>query len=211
MLVVEDDGFTRMLLVGQLERLGYEVVGNMGAVAEALDAARTQHPDLALLDLDLGRGPTGIDLAHGLKRMLPSIGIVLLTSYADTRLTGEHRGLPPQSVMLVKRTLDDASMLDAALRLALDPAEQPALGGRLPGPNAPRLSDGQAEILRLVANGFSNAEIGRRRHLTESAVIKAVARLIQQLGIEPRAGDNQRVLLAQAYFELAGTASSRRD
>lgn len=210
-LVVEDDGFTRMLLTGQLERLGYEVVANTAAAAEALDLARTHHPDIALLDLDLGRGPSGIDLAHGLRRLLPAIGIVLLTSYADTRLTGEQRSLPPHSIALVKRTLDDASMLDAALRLALDPAQPPTLDRRLPNSTAPRLSDGQAEILRLVANGFSNAEIGRRRHLTESAVVKAVARLIQQLGIEPRTGDNQRVLLAQAYFELAGTTGSRRD
>lgn len=210
-IVVEDDGFTRMLLAGQLQQLGYEVVGNTASAADALDLARAHRPDLALLDLDLGRGPTGIDLAHGLRRLLPDIGIVLLTSYADTRLTGEHRGLPPRAIALVKRTLDDAGMLDAALQLALDPAQQPVVGGRLPGSIAPRLSDGQAEILRLVANGFSNAEIGRRRHLTESAVVKAVARLIQQLGIEPRTGDNQRVLLAQAYFELAGTTGSRRD
>ncbi len=210
-IVVEDDGFTRMLLAGQLEQLGYSVVAHTASAADALDAARVHRPHLALLDLDLGRGPTGIDLAHGLRRLLSDIGIVLLTSYADTRLTGEHRPLPPGSIALVKRSLDDASMLDAALRMAVDPMQRVALASRLPDTISPRLSDGQAEILRLVANGFSNAEIARRRQLTESAIVKAVARLVQQLALEPRPGDNQRVLLAQAYFDLAGTSGSRRD
>lgn len=209
-LVVEDDGFTRMLLRGQLEQLGYDVVADAGTAAGALDAAALA-PDVALLDLDLGRGPTGIDIAYGLRRLLPQIGIVMLTSYADTRLIGEQRGLPPGALALVKRTLEDAAILDAALRMAVDPAAGADLAALLPVAEATHLSDGQIEILRLVAHGFSNAEIARRRHLSESAVIKAVGRLVDQLGLQTQSGDNQRVLLTQAYFRLTGTASGRRD
>ena len=210
-LVVEDDGFTRMLLRGQLEQLGYEVVADTGAAAEALDAAISLRPDVALLDLDLGRGPTGIDVAYGLRRQLPTIGLVMLTSYADTRLIGEQRGLPPGGLALVKRTLEDAAILDAALRMAVDPSTRHELASLLPVSQATLLSDGQAEILRLVAHGFSNAEIARRRHLSESAVVKAVGRLVDQLGLTTQSGDNQRVLLTQAYFALTGTTSGRRD
>ena len=210
-LVVEDDGFTRMLLRGQLEQLGYEVVADTGAAAEALDAAISLRPDVALLDLDLGRGPTGIDVAYGLRRQLPTIGLVMLTSYADTRLIGEQRGLPPGGLALVKRTLEDAAILDAALRMAVDPSTRLELASLMPVSQATLLSDGQAEILRLVAHGFSNAEIARRRHLSESAVVKAVGRLVDQLGLTTQSGDNQRVLLTQAYFALTGTASGRRD
>lgn len=208
-LVVEDDGFTRMLLRGQLENLGHEVVGATAVVADAIDLARQWGPDVALLDLDLGPGPSGVDLAHGLRRLAPGIGIVLLTSYADVRLTGEHRGLPPGALGLVKRTLDDSASLDAALRLAVDPDHRIAHESPLVPRSMAKLSDGQIEILRLVANGFTNAEIAKRRHLTESAVVKAIARLVQQVGITQRPGDNVRVLLAQAYFELAGTTGSR--
>lgn len=209
-LIVEDDGFTRMLLRNTVSGLGYDVVGDIASAPEALDLARLHVPDVAMLDLDLGRGPTGIDLAYALRRDLPSIGIVLLTSYADIRLVGEHRGLPPRSLALVKRSLDDAAALDAALRLAGDPTATDDLAARLPAAPTHVLSEGQAEILRLVANGFSNAEIAKRRHLTESAVIKALGRLVGQLGLEVGAGDNQRVLLTQAYFALAGTAGGRR-
>lgn len=197
-----------MLLRSQLDALGYHVIGDAESANGGMEIARLEKPDIALLDLDLGRGPTGIDLAHGLRGLLPAIAIVLLTSYADIRLIGTHRDLPPGSIYLVKRSLEEPQQLAAALRTALgsDPHAPNA-----PPSNVPRLSDGQAEILRLVANGFSNAEISRRRHLSESAVIKAVARLVEQLHLSPSPGDNQRVLLTQAYFQLTGTHGERRD
>lgn len=205
-LIAEDDGFTRMLLRGQLDSLGYDVVGDASSANEAMDIARTQRPEIALLDLDLGRGPTGIDLAYGLREMLPAIGIVLLTSYADVRLIGAQRELPTGTIALVKRMLEEPEQLDAALRMSSDPTRD----SRSATPDSVRLSDGQAEILRLVANGFSNTEIARRAHLSESAVIKALARLLGQLGIDPGPGENNRVLLTQAYFRLTGTSSARR-
>jgi DNA-binding NarL/FixJ family response regulator len=207
-LVVEDDAFTRMLLQGQLESLGYEVSGVAESVTQALEVARVHRPEVALLDLDLGRGPTGIDLAHGLRDIDSRMGIVLLTSYVDTRLVGTSRPLPTGCGLIVKRALEDPSQLDGALTAA---ARNPLGDGVTEIPaDAPNLSDGQVEILRLVANGFSNAEIARRRHLSESAVIKALARLIDQIGIKPEPGDNQRVLLTQAYFQLTGTSKERR-
>ena len=72
------------------------------------------------------------------------------------------------------------------------------------------LSDQQIEIMRLVAAGLSNAEIGRRRCMTEAAVGKAVARLIRQLDLRASQDQNQRVLIAQRYFELTGATSARR-
>lgn len=207
-LITEDDGFTRMLLRGQLESLGYDVIADAASANEALETARDQRPEIALLDLDLGRGPTGIDLAYGLREMLPAIGIVLLTSYADVRLIGAQRDLPVGSIALVKRMLDESEHLDAALRMSTNipyASQQQDSIARV------HLSDGQAEILRLVANGFSNAEIARRAHLSESAVIKALGRLLDQLSIEPKPGENNRVLLTQAYFHLTGTTSARRD
>lgn len=207
-LIVEDDAFTRMLLQGQLQSLGYEVCGVAESVTQALEIARAKRPQVALLDLDLGRGPTGIDLAYGLRDIDSRIGVVLLTSYVDTRLVGSSRSAPQGCGLIVKRALEDPGQLDDALRRA---ARDPLGDGVTEIPaDAPKLSDGQVEILRLVANGFSNAEIARRRHLSESAVIKALARLIDQIGITPEPGDNQRVLLTQAYFQLTGTSKERR-
>ena len=139
--------------------------------------------------------------------MLPTIGIVLLTSYADVRLIGAQRELPVGSVALVKRMLEEPEQLNAALTMSLD---IPAASKRTDAVSRVHLSDGQTEILRLVANGFSNAEIARRAHLSESAVIKALGRLLDQLSIDPKPGENNRVLLTQAYFHMTGTTGVRR-
>lgn len=206
-LIVEDDGFTRMLLRSQVEQLGHTVTADAASATRALTAVASAAPDVALLDLDLGRGPTGIDLAFALRERFAQIGIVLLTSYADTRLIGDQRPLPPGTLALVKRSLEEPNQLDDALCMAL---ASPLGSERAVDHSRIRLSDGQIEILRLVANGFSNAEIAKRRTLSESAVIKAVGRLVDQLGLQPQPGDNQRVLLTQAYFRLTGTSGQRR-
>ncbi|NBO09918.1 MAG: response regulator, partial [Actinobacteria bacterium] len=82
-LVLEDDPFTRSTLTGALEHEGVEVGLSTGSAREALEFAKKHAIDAALLDLDLGAGPTGIDVAHALRRHLPHLGLVLLSSFAD--------------------------------------------------------------------------------------------------------------------------------
>ena len=205
-LVVDDDDFTRTLVATLVESLGHTVVARAGAVSEAMALADDEGPDLALLDLDLGEGPTGLDLAHGLRRLLPSIAIVMLTSYGDPTWMGQRREPPVGARYVVKGSVNDSQVLADAIASALaDPLSTDAQQ-RSDTP----LSEGQWEILRLVAAGYTNAEIARRRSLTEDAVNKAITRLVRQLDIEVGKHDNARVLLTQAYNRITGRASERR-
>lgn len=211
-LVVDDDDFTRFLLVRTVASLGATDVRETNTSATALRLADEAAPDLAILDLDLGPGPTGIDLAYGLRRSRPTIAIVILSSYTDPRLMGVNRELPLGAVYLSKRDIGDADSLRAAIERVLDAP----LGRRAADPTARsgegrRLSDSQVEVMRLIAQGYSNAEIARRRTLTEAAVEKAITRLIRQLELTPGRGDNLRVLITQAYFERSGATQVRRD
>ena len=206
-LVVDDDDFTRTLVSTLVESLGHRVVARSSAVGEAMALAAKEEPDLALLDLDLGEGPTGVDLAHGLRRLLPTIAIVMLSSYGDPTWMGQHRVPPIGARYVVKGNVNDPQVLANAIALAL--AEP--LSGDVQQRNEPPLNEGQWEILRLVAAGFTNAEIARRRSLTEDAVNKAVTRLVRQLDIEAGKDDNPRVLLTQAYNRITGRASERRN
>lgn len=211
-LIVEDDGFTRSLLVATVSSLGHTVVGDCATAADAMKAAAAEPPDVALLDLDLGGGPTGADLAQGLRRYWPGMGIVLVTSYEEPRLMGTRLKIPDGTTYLVKQAISQPHEIDRAIRAAREPrahtsASAPAsLDSRARG-----LSDGQIEIMRLVASGLTNAEIARRRCMTEHAVGKAVARLVKQLGLDYQEGDNPRVLITQAYFAMTGAARPRRD
>ena len=102
-MVVEDDAFTRSMIVSALQIQGVDVVSESSSVGFAIKTARLIRPDVAILDLDLGAGPTGIDLAIGLRMILPKIGIVLLTTFEDPRLLRPSLpDLPAGSIYLTK-------------------------------------------------------------------------------------------------------------
>lgn len=209
-LLVDDDEFTRFLLVRALASFGYdEAVACDGAPA-AVVAAETLRPHVAILDLDLGPGPSGIDLAHALRRKQPDLAIILLTSFEDPRLLVGSAALPSGTIYLTKRAVGNDEVLPRAMEtvLASPCADTNARIGK--GMATPlSLSDNQVDIMRLVAEGHSNAEIGRRLHLTERGVAKAVSRLVKQLGLESGADGNVRVLITQAYFQYSGQAHPR--
>jgi two-component system, NarL family, nitrate/nitrite response regulator NarL len=203
-LILEDDDFTRMTLAAVVSSLGHEVVGQAGTIVQAIDCARSASPDVAIVDLDLGVGPTGIDAAHGLRGVLPEIGIVVLSSYADPRVMGKRsRPMPAGARYLSKQDLGDASILDDALRASLVMEESSVTLLRHLD-----LSESQLEIMRLVASGLSNDEIARRLWLTEAGVRRAITRLLRKLGLESTKEVNARVLLTRAYAQLAGRAVS---
>ncbi len=205
-VVVDDDDFTRTLVTTLVQSLGYEVCGKAASVTEAMAIAHECHPPIAVIDLDLGEGPTGIDLAHGLRKINPNIALVMLTSYGDPVWMGQKRELPPGAHYVVKGEVNDPSVLGDAMAKALADPLASQQGQRAGTP----LSEGQWEILRLVAAGYSNAEIAKRQSLTVDAVNKAITRLVKQLDIEVGTEDNTRVLLTQTFNRITGTVSERR-
>lgn len=205
-LVVDDDDFTRALVCSLVESLGHHVCGTASAVTEAMSLAQQHKPHLAIIDLDLGEGPTGIDLAHGLRKLNSQLAIVMLTAYGDPAWMGQRRNLPVGVRYVVKGDVRDSRVLSEAVDQAIaDPLSRQASA---PAPSP--LSENQWEVLRLVAAGYSNAEIARRRSLTEDAVNKAVTRLVKQLALSIGKEANARVLLTQAYNQMTGTVSERR-
>jgi len=85
-IVIEDDDFTRFTLIETLKASGFNVVADAKNAGLGISRAIEFRPDVALIDLDLGKGPTGIDLSLSLRKSFPEIGIVFLTSYKDPRL-----------------------------------------------------------------------------------------------------------------------------
>jgi DNA-binding NarL/FixJ family response regulator len=207
-LIVDDHDFARMGLVSAVRLLGYEVVAEVATAKEAARAARLATPDVALLDLDLGEGPSGIDLAHALRRLCPAIGLVVISAYEDPRLLGvDQQALPDDIVYLVKQRLGSAGELGRAIRAALRHEAVPAPLT----PELASLSAQQVEIMRLVAAGCSNVEIARQRSISEPAVAKAVARLIRHFGIQAHTSQNQRVLIAHLHQRFSGDRDPHAD
>lgn len=201
-LLVEDDSLVRAALAAGLTHHGFDVTA-VGDARSAMAAFATTSPDVAILDLHLGAGPTGIDIAVGMRKRAPDLGLVLLTSFTDPRLLRTSLdSIPAGMLYLVKQSVDDLSLLAAAIESATAAAHSPAAST----PRSP-LTAAQADTLRLLAAGLSNSEIARVRVVTEATVEKTIARTAQALGIPHEDGVNQRVALARTYFRLIGRAT----
>ncbi len=207
-IVVEDDAFTRATLCGALRDEGVNVVGDAASGSEALALATSLSPHAAVIDLDLGGGPNGIDVAAGLREAFPTIGIVILTSYDDPRLTGRNVDhMPGGTQYLTKGGLESMSALAAALgdamyaasdrRRATQPVVLTARG------STARLTDTQMEVAGMVAEGLSNAEIAARRGVSPATVERIIMRTARALGIESTSATNRRVLIAREYMRHA--------
>lgn len=203
-LVVEDDPFTRLSVVAALRHFGFDVVGEESEPGKALERALEAKPEVAMLDLYLGEGANGLDVAKELRRMNSKIGIVLLTSFEDPRLLGPSvPRVPSGTVYLTKRSVQNLTLLKGAVLEAVSNAKDNNHAEHVSAFGD--LSDSQIETLRLVAQGLSNAEIAKRRFVKEKSVELTISRVAKSLGLARSSSANQRVHIARVYFRSVGT------
>ena len=200
--IVEDDSLLRSTLTQLIDaRDDVEVVSSEATGESILDLAAHGNLDVALLDVHLGDGPTGFDIAASLRETLPLMGIVFLSSVKDPRLLGYRpASLPRGAHYVLKSEVTDIDWLVAQLHEAAAGVAGPAAAA---APSIP-LSHTQIDILRLVAEGYSNAAIAEERFVTEGAVEVAVSRLAKHLGLREKPGANRRVHIAKTFFQEMG-------
>ena len=203
-IVVEDDAFTRATMKAALQLQGIEVIHDTSNVTSAMKIARTARPEAAVIDLDLGKGPNGIDLAVGLRNAIPEIGIVLLTGFVDPRLLDPEIGkLPKGSKYLIKQKISNIEVVYDAI---LDSIASVKKGGSRKDVLIPTLDlpSAQLETLRLIALGYPNDRIAKERGITEKSVEQSISRLVQHFQISD-SEQNKRVALARIFFKASGS------
>lgn len=202
-LLLEDDDFSRTLLIGTVEGLGFHKVYSAATASEAAAHAGQTKMDVAILDLHLGGGPTGVDVAEFLREKNPFIGLIFLTSFANPRMVGNHQDLPVGSIYLSKGNLPEPGLLEVVINTVhqspLASSHKSFLAEAKEG--APKLTGKQMDVMRLVAHGYTNSEIARLHNTTERAVEKGIQRLAAALEISTQPGRNARVLIATSYFQ----------
>jgi DNA-binding NarL/FixJ family response regulator len=205
LILVEDDAFTRATLGDALSLHGFDVRARVGTAFDAIDAQRKHDPQVALLDLDLGVGASGIDVAIALRENNPKIGIVFLTTYRDPRLLSANiPNLPEGAIFLNKLEMNSTAKITLQISLAIvKPLAKRALPWVRSGPLS-AMSSTQIEILKDVAAGLSTSEIARTRGVSEQAIDKSISRISKNLGIPKSADSNLRVQIVRAYFENKG-------
>lgn len=200
--IVEDDSILRSTLTQLLDAdESVSVVSSSATGGGVLELASQKAIDVALLDIHLGDGPTGLDIASSLRQEMPSVGIVFLSSVKDPRLLGYRpTTLPRGARYILKSDISDASKLIEHIHAV---AEGLSAANVEKPPRIP-FTETQIDILRLVAAGYSNDEIAKERFVTEGAVEVAVSRLAKHLGLRDSPGGNRRVHIALTFFREMG-------
>lgn len=206
-LVIEDDPFARTSISGALTNAGLKVVAAAGDARSAIHDFTMHDPHVIVADLDLGIGPTGIDLARSFRLRNPKLGIVVLTSYTDPRIFRNNISeMPAGCDYLVKNQISSIETVKAAVTNAFNNAQSKALVTL--GTHTPDwihdLTQVQIETLRMVAQGLSNVEIAHQRFVSEKAVEQTISKIAKALDIPVATNQNQRVHLARIFFRLAG-------
>lgn len=206
-LVVEDHAMTRVLIEHALTHAGFHTSA-VATAADAIDSFEKFDPDLLLSDIDLGGHPNGVELTTILHARAPYLAVVLMSNYGALQQVAGFRSLPKGTQFVRKESISDTNtlleVLDSALR---ETAHQRGTTDATADPQAGTLQSltrTQIEVLRLVAAGFSNTEIAKRRGTNIGAIEKVLTRIFRSLGFDTNPAVNPRVASAKEFIRVFG-------
>jgi two-component system response regulator DevR len=197
LLIVDDSEVVR---AGLRTLLGLEanlaVVGEAATVAAGIESARSLKPDVVLLDIRLPDG-SGIDACRQILKTTPDTRVLILTSVPDTSVVDDAIRVGAHGYLLKEidgRGLVKAISDVAAGRSILDPAvtarvmELVKNGGSGGARDAlASLSPQEKRVLALIAEGYTNKEVGARLNLSEKTVKNYLSTVFEKLHVSRRA------------------------
>ena len=211
-LIVDDHPVFRDGLRQCLEaRKTVRVLATAGSGSELWQALRTHgRPQIVLMDVEMP-GEGGIDLTRALREKHPEIRVVMLTAYSDS-----DRVFAALKAGAVGYLLKNASPEEIRATVERAAAGEPIVSGEIAGrvlrefererqevrdrAQLARLTGREEEILRLVATGESNREIGKRLFISEQTVKNHVASIFRKLQVN----DRTKAALLAVKFGITG-------
>lgn len=213
--IAEDSGLFRSSLGLLLRSLGAEVTASVGSGDELLAAVAASPPEAVILDIRMppSFSDEGIRTAHEIRGGYPGVGILVLSTYAETSYASQLLDTVRSGVgYLLKDNVTDASaLLESLARVAagetiIDPAIVRRLLGRSRKPSAmDALNERELAVLRHMAEGRSNLGIAKELYLSARTVETHVTSVFTKLGLTPSDTDNNRVRAVLAFLRSAGS------
>ena len=187
-LLADDHPVVREGLSAMLESAdGITVVGQAGSGEEAVVRAMELRPDIILLDLRMG-GMDGVEATTQILRKVPACKVVIVTTYEDD--SDILRAVEAGAAGYLLKGSSRQELIGAVQTAARgETVLTPSLAGKLfrsrvaePSP----LSGREREVLRLVGQGLTNAEIGGKLFVAEATVKTHLLRSFKKLGVSDR-------------------------
>lgn len=186
--VIADDHPAMLTAVADvLERNGVVIVGRASDGQEALGQIEATQPRVALVDIRMPR-LSGIEVAKQAAAVAPNTSIVFYTAYGDRALLSEALDVGARGFVLKEAPLPD--LVRAVERVAAGEAYvDPVLAGVLVSAQSdtiPTLTQREREVLRLLADGHANEEIGKRLFISPETVRTHVRKAMAKLEADTR-------------------------
>ena len=213
-VVAEDSGLLRQLLVQALTERGLAVIGQAASLPELLAVVSRDPPDVVILDIRMPprHNDEGLQAAESIRADHPSVGLLVLTHYAETAYAVRLLGYADRAVgYIVKdRVQDTDRLLEAVRRVAAGEVvvdslvvQQVLHRPRTVNP-LDRLTPTETEVLALVAEGYSNSAIARKLSYSVKTVEKRLTTIADKLQLpsvaDGRTDVNVRVLAVLTYI-----------
>ena len=197
-LLVEDDDFTRHVVREMLVASGIEV-HQVASVAQAIETLDEFDPHVVVTDLDLGHGPDGADLLTKISEERPWIGMVIMTAHSSPELAiNDASRIPEHAGYIVKSELHSIQNLITLIEESIVmPGNFKSAGTG--GDAKITITSTQAEILRMIADGLSNASIAETRRISLRAAEALVQRTFAALGVNGDPNINPRVVAVRMW------------
>src|SRR6476469_4046688 len=220
-VIGEDSVLLLAGLTKLLESAGFTVAATAANATELLAAVQEAQPDLVIADVRMPPTHTdeGIRAALAIRAQWPEIAILVLSQYVEERYAADLLRANTSSIgyLLKDRVADVTEFLDALRRVAsggtaLDPEVVAQLLVRRGGDPLDGLTERERDVLALMAEGRSNAEISAALVITDSAVSKHINSIFAKLGLYPHDAGHRRVLAVLRYLgvepALSGAAAA---
>jgi DNA-binding NarL/FixJ family response regulator len=186
-------------------------------VRTAVDVAQARReidafdPDVLLLDVSLGEGPTGIHLAHAMRLSRPDIAILVFTGHSDiASVTTDGLALPPGVGLLRKHLVSDKAYLIEALEKVLREEGNLVKKEEEAEDVFAFLGFNGSRALRMLAAGYDNEEIALRCTVSRKTVERWIEQIYRDLGIDTKGSLNPRVAAARRFFFAIGVPGTEK-
>jgi DNA-binding NarL/FixJ family response regulator len=187
--VVADDHPAVLEAVAEfLVQGGVEVIARARDGEEALERIEQRKPQVALVDVRMPK-LGGIELTRRAQRSTPDTSILLYTGYGDRALLTEALDAGVRGFVLKEAPMDDllrAVQSVAAGGTYVDPVLAGTLAASSIGNKLPELTQRERDVLRLLADGLANEEIGKRLFISAETVRTHVRKAMDKLDADTR-------------------------
>ncbi len=198
-LVVDDHAlFRRGLEMVLVQETDIDVVGEAGDGREALELARELTPDIVLMDIRMPRG-SGIDACTAIKDVAPSTKIIMLTISDEEADLYEAIKAGASGYLLKEISIDEVAAAirsvaggqslispSMASKLLNEFATMVKKGDDRQQVPAPRLTDRELQVLKLVAKGLNNRDIAKELFISENTVKNHIRNILEKLQLHSR-------------------------